>query len=326
MKQLKITKSKARKHIPIINEYLKSEDFNFGKFSKTIVETELLVEEKEDYIIGAFQDLERSHVLAMSHLHGRNYAELIAELREEGEEINKIRWLNARRVVSMVQEFENCGKSMQQLVIAGMQGVKNAAFAYNFNPNMNFGNFATSIIRRHIELYIQNGDSIFAELDKEYEEFHSKANNAYCEYCQKNGQLFDLVRFNSKGHIENLFANAKISRCRNEIIKVANCVEWKMVDTAVHLPYDYDERNKFIRSKPFIVQDALYNGECKDFVKVAGCEWFICTVHEEVRIPVLELTDRNSMRNAFESLMEILENLIERKTMSFSEWRAEMGI
>jgi hypothetical protein len=167
---------------------------------------------------------------------------------------------------------------------------------------------------------------IFAELDKEYEEFHSKANNAYCEYCQKNGQLFDLVRFNSKGHIENLFANAKISRCRNEIIKVANCVEWKMVDTAVHLPDDYDERNKFIRSKPFIVQDALYNGECKDFVKVAGCEWFICTVHEEVRIPVLELTDRNSMRNAFESLMEILENLIERKTMSFSEWRAEMGI
>ena len=49
-------------------------------------------------------------------------------------------------------------------------------------------------------------------------------------------------------------------------------------------------------------------------------------IHEEMRIPVLELTDRNSMRNAFESLMEILENLIERKTMSFSEWRAEMGI
>ena len=90
MKQLKITKSKARKHIPIINEYLKSEDFNFGKFSKTIVEAELLVEEKEDYIIGAFQDLERSHVLAMSHLHGRNYAELIAELREEGEEITNM--------------------------------------------------------------------------------------------------------------------------------------------------------------------------------------------------------------------------------------------
>jgi hypothetical protein len=41
-----------KKHIPIIYEYLKSEDFNLGKFSKMIVEAELLVEEKEDHIIG----------------------------------------------------------------------------------------------------------------------------------------------------------------------------------------------------------------------------------------------------------------------------------
>ena len=84
-------------------------------------------------------------------------------------------------------------------------------------------------------------------------------------------------------------------------------MEWRQVDAATHLPDDYYERDKFIRTSPFMVQDALYSGECKDFVKaVADGEWYICTVPDGVRVPVCELTDRDSMRGALEALLDIL--------------------
>ena len=59
-----------------------------------------------------------------------------------------------------------------------------------------------------------------------------------------------------------LFANSKISRCHKEIRMAADYVEWRRVDAATHLPDDYDERDKFIRTRSFKLQDALYNGEC----------------------------------------------------------------
>ena len=59
-----------------------------------------------------------------------------------------------------------------------------------------------------------------------------------------------------------LFANSKISRCHKEIRMAADYVEWRRVDAATHLPDDYDERDKFIRTRSFKLQDTLYNGEC----------------------------------------------------------------
>lgn len=325
MRQLKITKSIRSRGASNIMERLKDDSFSLDEFIKEIAEAEQLIEHEENYLLNGFQDLETSHVLAMSHLHGRSYADLIADMRENGSEINCLRWLNARRVVSAVREYENSGKPMRELLLAAMQGVKNAALAYNFRPNVTFGDFAGPVIRRHIEEYIQTGDLSFAGLCKEYEEILAKAKEAYDNYSNPKCPVAIYHTQPVKAR-EHLFADAKISRCRKEIRMAADYAEWRLVDVAAHLPDDYDERDKFIRTGTFALHDALYSGECKDFVKsAADGEWYICAA-EGVRVPVRELTDRDSMRGALESLLEVLENIPCTRTLGFREWRSGMGI
>lgn len=307
-------------------ECLKDDSFNLDEFIKKITEAEQLIEHKENYLLDVFQDLERYHVLAFSHLHGRSYADFIADLREEGEEINSLRWLNARRVVSAVREYENSGKPMRELLLAAMQGVKNAALAYKFRPNVSFGDFAEPVIRRHIEEYIQTGDLSFTELCKEYKDMLDNAKQLYDNYRHPvcNIATYSAQPEKARAH---LFANAKISRCRKEIKIAADYTEWRLVDVAVHLPDDYDERDKFIRTASFTLHDTLYSGECKDFVKsAADDEWYICTEPNGTRVPVCELTDRDSMRGALEQLLEVLENIPWTRTLDFCEWRADTGI
>lgn len=321
MRQLKITKSTTRKQVPFINEWLKSKDFSLDEFVRKIAEAEQLIEHKENCLLNDFQNLESICVLAFSHLHGRSYADMIADVREGGGEINSLRWLSARRVLSIALEYENSGKPMQELLLAAMQGVKNAAFAYNFNPKISFIDFAAPIIRRHIEQYIQDGESSFAALYREYKEILDNAKLAYDNYCNPVCNVAAYSAQPEKAR-EHLFANAKISRCRKEIRMAADYAEWRLVDVAVHLPDDYDERDKFIRTASFTSHDALYCGECKDLVKPVGGEWSVCTANG-VRVPVGELTDRDSMRNAMEALLDVLENIPRTRTLGFREWRAE---
>lgn len=324
MRQMKITKSIRSREATDIIECFNDDNFNLDEFIKKITEAEQLIEHKDIYLLNLFQDLERYHVLAFSHLHGRSYADFIADLREEGEEINSLRWLNARRVVSVAREYENSGKPMQELLIAGMKGVKNAAMAYNFRPNVSFGDFAEPVIRRHIEEYIQTGDLSFTGLCKEYEEILTKAKEAYSGY--RNPQCPVVIyRTQPEKARAHLFANTKINRCRKEIRMAADYTEWRLVDVAVHLPDDYDERDKFIRTASFTLHDALYSGECKDFVKPVGSGWCICAANG-TRVPVCELTDRDSMRGALEQLLEVLENIPWTRTLDFCEWRADTGI
>lgn len=307
-------------------ECLKDDSFSLDEFIKEIAEAEQLIEHKENYLLDVFQNLEIHHVLAFSHLHGRSYADFIADLREEGEEINSLRWLNARRVVSAVREYENSGKPMRELLLAAMQGVKNAALAYKFRPNVSFGDFAEPVIRRHIEEYIQTGDLSFTELCKEYKDMLDNAKQLYDNYRHPvcNIATYSAQPEKARAH---LFANAKISRCRKEIKIAADYTEWRLVDVAVHLPDDYDERDKFIRTASFTLHDTLYSGECKDFVKsAADDEWYICTEPNGTRVPVCELTDRDSMRGALEQLLEVLENIPWTRTLDFCEWRADTGI
>ncbi len=324
MRQLKITKSN-RKPLIQVNEYLISDSFNLEEFARLIPEMEQAVERDAEFLVEVFQDLEHSCVLAMSHLHGKSYEELIAELRECGEEIDKLRWLCARNVLAISQEYQGSAMSMRELLLAGMQGVKNAAFAYNFNPDEDFESFAAPIIRKHIELYVQTGVIPYAQPGNEYEEIHAKAFDSYCEHCHGNGGIEKFMRVNSDKLRAQLFATAKIGRCHKELVKVADLVEWKMVDAALHLPDDYDERDKYIRTQPYMVHDARYDGECKDLVKPVGSEWCICVASGGERIPINQLTDRESMCNAMEALCVVLSNLMKKKIVTFREWRAATG-
>ena len=331
MRQLKITKSITKRGAGHIIEYLKSKNFNLDEFIKKIAETELLIEHEERFLLYVFQDFTpgmgaRMPLNQVKEMSEEEHAAYIYETYEECFELNQIRWLNAHRAIAITKEYEKCGKPIQELLLAAMQGVKNAAFAYTFSPKISFGDFAAPIIRRHIEQYLQTGESSFAELYKEYEEILDNAKLAYYDYRYPKCKAA-MYSVQSDKERALLFANSKISRCHKEIRKAADYVEWRRVDAATHLPDDYDERDKFIRTRSFKLQDAIYNGECKDFVKsVTDGEWYICTVPDGTRVPVRELTDRDSMRGALEVLLEILEKTPERRILKFDDWRAENGI
>ena len=331
MRQLKITKSITRRGASHIIEHLKSKNFNLDEFIKKIAETEPLIEREERLLLYVFQDFTpglgaRMPLNQVKEMSEEEHAAYIYETYEGCFEINQIRWLNAHRAIAITKEYEKCGKPIQELLLAAMQGVKNAAFAYTFSPKVSFGDFAAPIIRRHIEQYLQTGESSFAELYKEYKEILDNAKQAYYDYRHPECKAA-MYSVQPEKERALLFANSKISRCHKEIRTAADYVEWRRVDAATHLPDDYDERDKFIRTGLFKLQDALYNGECKDFVKsVTDGEWYICTVPDGTRVPVRELTDRDSMRETLEILLEILEKTPARRILKFDDWRAENGI
>ena len=180
MRQLKITKSITKRGASHIIEHLKSKNFNLDEFIKKIAETELLIEHEERFLLYVFQDFTpgmgaRMPLNLVKEMSEEEHAAYIYETYEECLEINQIRWLNAHRAIAITKEYEKCGKPIQELLLAAMQGVKNAAFAYTFSPKESFGDFAAPIIRRHIEQYLQTGESSFAELYKEYKEILDNA-------------------------------------------------------------------------------------------------------------------------------------------------------
>ena len=331
MRQLKITKSSRNRGGSRIIEYLKSKNFNLDEFIKTIAEAEQSIEHEDKFLLYVFQDFTpgmgaRMPLNQVKEMSEEEHAAYIYETYEECLEINQIRWLNAHRAIAITKEYEKCGKPIQELLLAAMQGVKNAAFAYTFSPKISFGDFAAPIIRRHIEQYLQTGESSFAELYREYKEILDNAKQAYYDYRYPECKTA-MYSVQPEKERAQLFANSKISRCHKEIRTAADYVEWRLIDAAAHLPDDYDERDKFIRTGSFKLQDALYNGECKDIVKsVTDGEWYICTVPDGTRVPVRELTDRDSMRETLEILLEILEKTPARRILKFDDWRAENGI
>lgn len=329
MRELKITRSVSRERLLLpIKEYLTGDNFSLDEFMNMISRMEQMIPKSEinfdeAHLIEHYQKLESQCMFAMSHLrHGESYEDLIANIRENGEEIKKLRWLNARRVVAIAKEFQNSGVLVQELILAGMHGVKNAALTYDFNPYESFDDFATPIIHKHIELYVQTGELPFAHPGNEYEVQHARVLEDYYAYCGANSCLKQFARLHSPKHREHLFSNAKIGRCRKELIETAELVERKMVCMAVHLPDDYDERDKYIRTPSYTIQDAIYCGECKDLLKTTVGEWCLCTAPDENHIAVSAITDRESLHHAMNALMEIVANLAKVETMSLRHWRA----
>ena len=328
MRILKIRKSVERRaQLLPIKEYLTGENFCLDEFMDMVSRMEKMIHEREaDFdetrLIEYYQELETNYVCSISHLHGRSYADVIAYARENGEEILKLCWLSARRVVVIVQEFQPCCLSMHELLLAGMQGVKNAALVYDFKSAECFDDFAAPIIRRHMEQYIQTGEMPFAQPDNEYEAQHARVLEAYHDYCSANSHLRQFARMHTPKQREHLFATAKMGRCHKELIETAELVERKMVSMAVHLPDDYDARDKYIRTPAYTVQDALYSGECKDLVKTVEGEWHLCTAPEGKPLAISTVTDRESLHRAMNALMEIVANLIKLEVMPLRHWRA----
>ena len=313
--------------VPLMNEYLEKEPFDIDDFIKKAIYADNLISDKEDFLIDQLQNLEWSHYNIISHLRdGETYGDAIAKIRESGQEINKLRWLYARNVMSVAREFEGTGVEIQKLLVAGMQGVKNAAVAYNFNPHESFTDYAASVIRKHIELYIKSGKQPCSQPDNEYMEIHAKAADAYCKYCSANYRLKDLLGKKSKKQRANLLANAKISRCRKELVSTADTVVEDMEFLAINQCDGGGYGETLVHTLPYSVNDTLYSGECNGLAKSVDGEWCLCTAPEGKRIAISGLTDRESLSNALDAMVASLEKLHSTEPLSFREWRVAKGI
>ena len=332
VRQLKLTRI-THTLPPSMGEYLQNEHFSLEEFMNQITESEQLIAhdwswflDSLPHLIEIFQDLERGCALAISHLRkGESYEDLIEHKRGHGMEINHIRWLVARDVVPLVQEYTDSGVPLRELLIAAMQGVKNAAFAYNFSPDKSFIAFAIPIIHKHIKRYIQTGKLPYTRRNNAYRKQHAKAIEAYYDYRRAHYALKDFIRQHSPKHLEHLFANAKMGRSRREVIETAELAEQNTALIAIHLPDDYEQRDKHISTPSYMVQDVLHSGECKDLVKPVGGEWSLCTAPDGERIAISTITDRESLHHVMEALVVILKEQSEVKPMELREWRAVKG-
>lgn len=153
--------------------------------------------------------------------------------------------------------------------------------------------------------------------DKEYEKVYFEAQNVYRSKCSENYSLRLFLRHHSSASRLNLFSYAKINRCYKELIEIANVVERKMVAMQL-LPTDACE--KIVETGTYILEDALYKGECMDCVKLDNGEWCVKTVADERKISFRELTDRTSLLRIADALVAMLEELIEKDTEANEQW------
>ena len=153
--------------------------------------------------------------------------------------------------------------------------------------------------------------------DKEYEKEYFEARNIYSNKRSENYKLRLFMRRHSSKSRINLFSSAKINRCHKELIEFADIIEQKM--TAMQLiPIDICET--LVETDIYILEDALYSGECKDCVKLGNGEWCVKTVQNEQKISFRKFTDRTSLLRIADILASTLEELIERDTKANEQW------
>ena len=153
--------------------------------------------------------------------------------------------------------------------------------------------------------------------DKEYEKVYFEAKEIYHSKRRENYNFRHFLRHHSSASLINLFSYARINRCYKELVEIANAVERKMVAMQL-LPPDACE--KIVETGTYILEDALYSGECMDCVKLDSGEWCVRTIPDERKISFRELTDRTSLLRIADALAAALEELVERDAEANEQW------
>lgn len=153
--------------------------------------------------------------------------------------------------------------------------------------------------------------------DKEYAKAYFEAKDIYSSKCSDNSRLRQFLRRHSSLSRIELFANARINRCYKELFEIADTVEQKMAAMQL-IPTDNCEKR--VETGIYILEDALYSGECMGCVKLDNGEWCVKTVPDERKISFRELTDRTSLLRIADALAATLEELIERDTEANEQW------
>jgi hypothetical protein len=235
-----------------------------------------------------------------------------------------------RFVVSLVSQYQKQGLSLQTLIKAGLIGFERAVMDYDVNSEEKFLHFAVPKMRKVVEYCIGIGGLPKPQGPRKLKITKSVTNrDVNCEEnSDSDGDVWPHKRMPLAFGTILLFSSSKIredylstEHCLEDwhdaITEVANHAMRKMEDIAVHLPDDYDERDKTICTVPYFIEDAAYSGECKNFVKSKNAEseclfgdWHVCPVGAEP-IPVAKLTDKKALRRIVEALLSVIDGITE---------------
>lgn len=100
-----------------------------------------------------------------------------------------------------------------------------------------------------------------------------------------------------------------IREWHDDASKLADYVLKKNIEQMMHIPDDYDERDKYLRTVPYIIKETLYAGRCKDIVKLKNGEWNVCPLKSEVCIPIHHLEDEDSLRQVIDVLLKVSDGI-----------------
>jgi hypothetical protein len=235
-----------------------------------------------------------------------------------------------RFVVSLVNQYQNRGLSLQTLIKAGLIGLERAVMDYDVNSEEKFLHFAVPKMRKVVEYCIGIGGLPKPQGPRKLKITKSVTNrDVNCEEnSDSDGDVWPHKRIPLTFGTILLFSSSKI---REDYLSTEHCLEhWhdaitelanhamrKMEDIVVHFPDDYDERDKTICTVPYFIEDAAYSGECKNFVKSKNAEseclfgeWHVCPVGAEP-IPVAKLTDKKALRRIVEALLSVIDGITE---------------
>lgn len=100
-----------------------------------------------------------------------------------------------------------------------------------------------------------------------------------------------------------------IDEWRDAVTEVADHVLKESVGLMIHVPDDYDERDKNLRTEYYNIEETLYSGECKDVVKLKNGEWNACPANSEVRLPIKLLENVESLCQMMTALLKVLDGI-----------------
>ena len=80
--------------------------------------------------------------------------EMLKAVKEKGldcEELERLCRASMRFVVSLSNQYQNRGLSLEELIGVGAEGLKKAALTYNFDSGLKFLQYAISVMRQCLE-------------------------------------------------------------------------------------------------------------------------------------------------------------------------------
>lgn len=107
-------------------EFLKKEPFDIDEFLVMMGRAELLSREEEKTLV-------------------------IKAHQGDDEAMNQLLWANARFVINLVRQYKGKGASVQELLMVGMAGLKNAVVEYDVHSEESLIKFAVPQMREVLE-------------------------------------------------------------------------------------------------------------------------------------------------------------------------------